>query len=139
MLTPMSAHDDVRAVREAVLEFARMGDVLHAAVAAHLGEEITGNATVGTLLQLDLEGQMRPGQIQDLTGLSSGGVTKMLDRLEAAGLVVREYGVIPQDRRGSVVRITRKGQRMTGRIAESVMASLPEVRVHMKQIDAILG
>ena len=138
MLTSMSAHDDVRAVREAVLEFARMGDVLHAAVAAHLGEEITGNATVGTLLQLDLEGPMRPGQIQDLTGLSSGGVTKMLDRLEAAGLVVREYGVIPQDRRGSVVRITRKGQRTTAKVAESVMVSLPQIKVHMKQIDAIL-
>ena len=138
MLLPMSSHDDVRTVSEAILEFTRLGDVLTAAIQVHLGEEITGNAAVGTLFRLDLGGPMRPGEIQDLTGLSSGGVTKMLDRLEAAGLVVREYGVIPQDRRGSVVRITRKGQRTTAKVAESVMVSLPQIKVHMKQIDAIL-
>ena len=135
----MSVHEDVRVVQEALLQFARMGELLHAAAAAHLGEELTGNAPVGTLLQLELDGPLRPGQIQDLTGLSSGGVTKMLDRLEAAGLVARAYGVIPEDRRGSVVRITRKGRRAAEQVAESLRASLPEIQVHMKQIDAILG
>ncbi len=40
--------------------------------------------------------------------LSSGGITKRLDRLGEAGLVERRPD--PNDRRGALVRLTRKGR-----------------------------
>ena len=40
--------------------------------------------------------------------LSSGGITKRLDRLQEAGLVERRPN--PDDRRGALVRLTRKGR-----------------------------
>jgi hypothetical protein len=38
--------------------------------------------------------------LQELTGLSSGGVSKLLDRMEGAGVVKRAYGGVPGDNRG---------------------------------------
>ncbi len=40
--------------------------------------------------------------------LSSGGMTKRLDRLDEAGLVERRPD--PADRRGTLVRLTRRGK-----------------------------
>jgi DNA-binding MarR family transcriptional regulator len=131
--------DPIRSVQASLVVLGRLGSVLHDAVASELGERLTGNDTVGTLFQLEVGGPMRPGQIQDLTGLSSGGVSKMLDRLEAAGLVVREYGVLATDRRASVVRITRRGRQTNRRVANAVLAVMEDVRVALKEIDTILG
>jgi DNA-binding MarR family transcriptional regulator len=115
-----------------------MGDVMHATLAAHLGEELTTNAAVATIFQLDLQSPMRPGEIQQLTSLSSGGVTKLLARLEASGLITREHGVLDADRRGSVVRITPKGRRVTKRAARALLAVMSDVRTMLTEIDSIL-
>jgi DNA-binding MarR family transcriptional regulator len=136
---PPVPDDPIRSVQATLVVLGRMGSVLHDAIARELGEGLTGNDTIGTLFQLEVEGSMRPGQIQDLTGLSSGGVSKMLDRLEAAGLIVREYGVLPADRRASVVHITRRGRQTNRRVANAVLAVMGDVRVALKEIDAILG
>jgi len=42
--------------------------------------------------------------------LSSGGTTKRLDRLAEAGLVERRPE--PEDRRGTIVRLTARGRRV---------------------------
>src|SRR5579863_680518 len=52
---------------------------------------------------LDLLGPSTPGQLAACTGLSTGGVTVMLDRLEKASLVKREPN--PADRRSILVRV----------------------------------
>jgi hypothetical protein len=46
---------------------------------------------------LNLYGPMTPGRLAELTGLSSGGVTRLVDRLVARGLVERSAD--PADRR----------------------------------------
>jgi DNA-binding MarR family transcriptional regulator len=51
---------------------------------------------------LELEGPMTPGTLGKWMGLSSGGVTVMLDRLQKAGFVQRT--VNPSDRRSILVR-----------------------------------
>jgi DNA-binding MarR family transcriptional regulator len=70
------------------------------AIAARLGLNPTD------LKCLDLvagEDTVTPGRLAELSGLTSGAITGVLDRLEAAGLVRREPD--PSDRRRFVVRL----------------------------------
>src|SRR5437867_3168825 len=52
--------------------------------------------------------ELNPGELMETTMLSSGGMTKRLDRLVEAGLVERRPD--PSDRRGTRVRVTRRGK-----------------------------
>jgi DNA-binding MarR family transcriptional regulator len=52
--------------------------------------------------------QLNPTDLMRATMLSSGGMTKRLDRLADAGLVERSPD--PHDRRGTLVRLTSKGK-----------------------------
>lgn len=53
--------------------------------------------------------ELNPTQLMRATMLSSGGMTKRLDRLAAAGLVERRPD--PDDRRGTLVRLTARGRK----------------------------
>jgi DNA-binding MarR family transcriptional regulator len=53
--------------------------------------------------------ELKPTELMRATMLSSGGMTKRLDRLVEAGLVERRPD--PGDRRGTLVRLTRRGRR----------------------------
>jgi DNA-binding MarR family transcriptional regulator len=55
---------------------------------------------------LSLMGTSTPGQLAENTGLTTGGVTVMLDRLEKAGYIKREPN--PEDRRSVLVRVNSK-------------------------------
>jgi DNA-binding MarR family transcriptional regulator len=55
---------------------------------------------------LDLLGPSTPGRLAQCTGLTTGGVTVMLDRLEKAGFVKRERN--PDDRRSILVHVNPK-------------------------------
>jgi len=61
--------------------------------------------------------ELNPTELMRATLLSSGGMTKRLDRLVEAGLVERRPD--PDDRRGTLVRLTRKGR---ARIDEALAA-----------------
>jgi DNA-binding MarR family transcriptional regulator len=52
--------------------------------------------------------ELNPTELMRTTMLSSGGMTKRLDRLEDAGFVERRPD--PGDRRGTLVGLTRKGK-----------------------------
>lgn len=52
---------------------------------------------------LQLMGPLTPGKLAESTGLTTGGVTVALDRMERAGLVRRERN--PKDRRSVVVHL----------------------------------
>ena len=56
---------------------------------------------------------LRPGELMRATMLSSAGMTKRLDRLAEVGLVERRAD--PDDRRGTLVRLTAAGRRMIDR------------------------
>lgn len=53
---------------------------------------------------------LTPTKLFEATMVTSGAMTARLDRLEKAGLVVREPH--PQDRRGVVVQLTDKGKQL---------------------------
>ncbi len=92
-------------VGEVTLEdaLARLGGAVsryYDAVAARMG---LGRADIDCLVILAVEGTVPAGRFAEMTGLTTGGVTGVLDRLEHAGLVVREAD--PADRRRVLVRI----------------------------------
>lgn len=53
---------------------------------------------------------LTPTQLYEATMMSSGGMTARLDRLEKRGLIIREPN--PQDRRGTLVRLTDEGREL---------------------------
>ena len=61
--------------------------------------------------------ELNPTHLMQTTLLSSGGMTKRLDRLAEAGLVERRDD--PTDRRGTRVRLTRPGKAVIDRAVEA--------------------
>jgi len=101
-----------------------------AAITSALAERVDDRDLVTNtviLLMFDLyDGTpRRPTEIGLKTGLSSGGVTKFLDRLEAAGLLARSEGHPEGDRRGVSVVITPAGRKFAETVAEEVENQKP--------------
>jgi DNA-binding MarR family transcriptional regulator len=68
--------------------------------------ELTWYDVLWTLYRAD-ERRLRIRELADAVVLSSTGMTRFVDRLEAAGLVRRE--AVPGDRRGAYAVITKEG------------------------------
>lgn len=64
---------------------------------------------------------LTPGQLADTTMVTSGAVTKRLDRLERAGLVERR--VAPEDARSRTVSLTARGREVVDRMLEAHVAN----------------
>jgi DNA-binding MarR family transcriptional regulator len=88
----------------------------------------SGRAEFLALCLLHVDGPQRPAALGRLTGLTSGGVSKMLDRLERAG-VVRRRGPIADDLRAVAVAITPKGARFVTRISGAIAEQLADTPV----------
>lgn len=69
-------------------------------VAERVGLHVTDLQCINIL---DVLGPLRPGELAELTGLTTGGVTVVLDRLERAKYIRREPN--PNDRRSILVRV----------------------------------
>ncbi len=65
--------------------------------------------------------ELTPSQLMDQTMVTSGAVTKRLDRLEGAGLVARR--VSDGDRRSRIVVLTEKGRELIDRAAPEHFAN----------------
>jgi DNA-binding MarR family transcriptional regulator len=65
--------------------------------------------------------ELTPTELMRTTLLSSGGMTKRLDRLAEAGLVERRPD--PADRRGTLVSLTRRGKASIDRALEAHLAN----------------
>jgi DNA-binding MarR family transcriptional regulator len=75
----------------------------HAAVAERLGVGVTDYRCLELLHRSSEDGPVTPGVLAEHTGLTSGAITAVLDRLEKAGLVRRDKDAT--DRRQVVVRL----------------------------------
>jgi DNA-binding MarR family transcriptional regulator len=91
-----------RAAREA----SGLGNVFAAAVAARLGITSTDVECLGVVEASDT---VTPGDLARATGLTSGAVTGIVDRLEKAGLARRVRDA--EDRRKIYVRMTPAGRK----------------------------
>jgi len=74
---------------------------------------------------LDLFGPATPGDLAQLTGLSSGGMTVVIDRLEHAHYIERERN--PRDRRSVIVRLAAAPIRRIAKLYEPVLALMDKV------------
>jgi DNA-binding MarR family transcriptional regulator len=94
-------------------------------VADRVGLRLTDMQCINVL---DLMGPSTPGELARSTGLTTGGVTVMLDRLEKGGYVKRVPN--PRDRRSVLVRLNptklKKMQAFYGEINERMAALLDE-------------
>lgn len=61
--------------------------------------------------------RLTPGELSRSTMITSGGMTKRLDRLEAGGLIRREPD--PSDRRGKLIALTPKGRDLVDHAVEA--------------------
>ena len=102
--------DELRAqIATATLRFIA-GVVLHNhAVAQRVG---LGGSDSQFVSLLNLHGPLTPGRLAELTGLTTGTVTGVIDRLERAGFVRRERD--PVDRRKVLVTPVPEGMAVLG-------------------------
>lgn len=97
-----------------------IGAVLfHQAVGQMLGINVTDMKCLDIMT---LKGSARPFQLAELTGLTSGSTTAMLDRLEKRGLVERRPH--PKDRRATVIILTRESARRLPPLFESLATAM---------------
>ena len=92
-----------QAIQAAVHAWRRTFGILHKLTHGAAGSEIT-MADAFLLHFIAMHGEQSPTAIAAFTGLTSGSVTSMLDRLERAGLVQRARST--EDRRVVIVSLT---------------------------------
>ena len=96
----------VQELTEAMRAFGRAHDAFDQALVEHLGINRTDGRCVDILEQF---GPMAAGELARASGLTTGAITTLLDRLERVGLVRRLPD--PHDRRRVMVEITEKTRR----------------------------
>ena len=96
--------------------------MFHQAVADRLGLHPTDHKCIGLIAEA---GPMTAGELAEATGLSTGAITGVIDRLEAAGFVRREDD--PNDRRRVIIRVVPKRYGEIVRLFEPFGAAILEM------------
>jgi DNA-binding MarR family transcriptional regulator len=113
----------------------RVGAAISRNIAARVGDpELVTNLPVVVMADLVIHDSRRPVEIQRLTGLTSGGVTKLLDRLESHDVISRTHGLDPHDRRAITVALTPEGHRVAGLLSEAVLDDLESIRTELRRL-----
>lgn len=114
---------------EELAEFARLGRegstltvLRHARIAEKMGLSGTDHKALDLVGQA--EGPLTAGRIAELTGLSTGAITGVIDRLEKAGLVRRVRD--PEDRRKVLVEVVPNAFARYAPLFESIVDRLRE-------------
>lgn len=128
---------DMEFARRVLLRLAETGHEWTAAIRdLKQGDALTDNLTLVVLCRLHEEGPLRPVQLQEAADITSGGMSKVLDRLEEAGLVARLGTRPPENRRGVEVALTKNGSTA---LAAVLAAVAPRVKRLMTDLARIAG
>ncbi len=122
-----------------LIAFARLGAAVTVALHARVDTGFLSNVQVIVLTSLDLSGPQRPAGIIALPGMTSGGVTKVLDRLEEQGLIARRYGEVEGDRRGTELMLTPKGEQVAAGLAAAIASQADAVRDAIDELRSAVG
>lgn len=108
-------------------QFTALAASFFRAAAARIGMTVTDMQVIDIL---ESTGPTTAGQLADLTGLTTGAITGMLNRLEEAGLVCRERD--PNDARRVIVRLEKgkDDRRESGSIFASLGKEWDELASH---------
>lgn len=124
-----------REAQAVLLQMAELRLTLTSAAAAAVRDaDAAADLSATLLFALDNDGAMRPTAIQEVTGLSSGGVTKLVERLERKGLLARKPGAIDGDRRGVLVELTRRGRNTVRSMSDAMADALAEADPAVEQL-----
>src|SRR5215475_10461124 len=96
--------------------------MFHQALADQLGLHPTDHKCIGLL---GSAGSATAGELAEATGLTTGAITGVIDRLEAAGFVRREDD--PHDRRRVIIRVVPKRYGDIARLFEPFAAAVFEM------------
>lgn len=118
----MEREEIIQAINDKFREMSTETIMFHQAVADVLGLHITDHKCVDFIYRF---GAMPAGRLVELTGLTTGAVTGIIDRLEKAGYVRRTNDL--KDRRRTIVEPTRN--RKLERKIEGIFIPLHE-RMH---------
>jgi DNA-binding MarR family transcriptional regulator len=94
----------------------------------------SGNAAITVLTTLALDGPQRPSQLLPRTGLTSAGLSHLIDRLTDAGMVTRSEGGLVHDQRAVVVELTAAGRRREAAIVKSIFEGVRSARPAVKEL-----
>jgi DNA-binding MarR family transcriptional regulator len=98
MITSMDKQEASHAILGAFRDISTQSIMMHQAVADLLGLNITDHKCLGLLHRY---GSMSSGHLSKLTGLTTGAITGVVDRLEKAGYAKRKGD--PNDRRAIII------------------------------------
>jgi DNA-binding MarR family transcriptional regulator len=119
--------------------------LFHAAIAERLGLNPSDHKCAD--LMMSQSEPCTPGRLAELTGLSTGAITGVIDRLERAGFLEREHD--PEDRRRVLLRLTQTrapemqalfaplGKRMRAVCDNFTIAELAVVLRFMREINVV--
>jgi DNA-binding MarR family transcriptional regulator len=96
--------------------------LFHQAVAERLGLNVTDHKCLDFLGR---EGAVTAGRLAEVSGLTTGAVTGVIDRLEKAGFVRRRED--PKDRRRVVIEPVPGGERRIGPLFASLRRAMARV------------
>jgi len=71
--------------------------------------------------------------------LSSGGLSKLLDRMAELGAIRREHGAVSADRRAVLVSLTGRGTDLLRLLTAELANHLPDTRAFVAEIADVLG
>jgi DNA-binding MarR family transcriptional regulator len=91
------------------------------------------------LSELDLHGPIRVGALPRLIDRSRNASERVVQHLEADGLVERVPGNVPGDRRAVVVEVTAVGRAVVRGVVAAIAAHLPELRPSMAALALALS
>lgn len=139
MLRPPMDGSSEHSTARLLLLLAEFGQTISRAMEVAAAEpELVGNAPILVLSTLQLSGPQRPNELTKLTRLSSGGLSKLLDRMEALGAIRREHGGVSGDRRAVLVSLTKKGDALLRVLTSELAERLPEARRLVQEIARVL-
>jgi DNA-binding MarR family transcriptional regulator len=81
-------NDIIKSVRKLIQQYSYISIQMHEAVARKAGLSGTDHKYLGFLIE---KGQMTAGELSNLTGLTTGAVTGLIDRFEKKKLVKRQF------------------------------------------------
>lgn len=108
--------------------------LFHQALAARVGLNVTDHKSLEILLET---GPVTAGKLAELTGLTSGAITGVVDRLERLGIVERRYD--PSDRRRVIVQpLEENALRVLGPLFEDLAAGAFELNSSYSDEELVL-